>query len=205
VGLGFIASLARPGGNITGTAWTHPEIPGKLLELLTEAVPQARRVAVLANPALLRVHTYEQANVAASRALTVALQAVEVRQPDEVEAALAQLAHERPDALYVVGDPVVATRQPQILAFAAQHRVPAIYTARAFVDAGGLMYYGPSRREILQRTASFVDKLLKGANPADLPVEQPTTFELVINLKTAQALGLTIPPSLLVQATEVIR
>jgi putative ABC transport system substrate-binding protein len=205
VGAGFITSLARPGGNITGTAWTHPEIAGKLQELLLEVVPQARRIAVMVNPAALGTQIFAQANAAAARARGLLVQAIEVRHPSDVGAALVHLAHHRPEALYVVVDPVVDTHRQQILAFAAEHRVPAIYTAQSFVEPGGLMFYGPSQREITQRTAVFIDKLLKGVQPADLPVEQPMTWELVINLKTAHALDLTVPPSLLVQATEVIR
>ena len=141
----------------------------------------------------------------AERALGVTLQPVEVRQPSDIEPAFLHLLRERPDALYVVGNPVVALHRQAIVDFAAQHRLPAIYTGRPFVDAGGLMSYGPSLREMAHRTAVFVDKILKGAKPADLPVEQPTKFELVINLKTAQTLGLTISPTLLFLADEVIR
>jgi putative ABC transport system substrate-binding protein len=205
IGAQFIASLARPGGNITGTVDAGPAMAGKLLEVLTEAVPQARRVAVLYNPTHPGIRAYGQASLRAERALGVTLQPVEVRQPSDIEPAFQSLLRERPDALYVVGDPVVALHRQAILDFAARHRVPAIYTGRPFVDAGGLMSYGPSMREMAHRTAVFVDKILKGAKPADLPVEQPTKFELVINLKTATALGLAIPPTLLVLADEVIR
>jgi putative tryptophan/tyrosine transport system substrate-binding protein len=205
VGAQFIASLARPGGNITGTVDAGPAMAGKLLEVLTEAVPQARRVAVLYNPTHPGIRDYEQASLMAERALGVTLQPVEVRQPSDIATAFQSLRRERPDALYVVGNPVVALHRQAIVDFAARHRLPAIYTGRAFVDAGGLMSYGPSLREMAHRTAVFVDKILKGAQPADLPVEQPTKFELVINLKTATALGLVIPPTLLVLADEVLR
>jgi ABC-type uncharacterized transport system substrate-binding protein len=205
VGAQFIASLARPGGNITGTVDAGPAMAGKLLEVLTEAVPQARRVAVLYNPTHPGIRDYEQASLVAQQALGVTLQPVEVRQPSDIEPAFQSLLRERPDALYVVGNPVVAIHRQAIVDFAAWHRVPAIYTGRPYVDAGGLMSYGPSLREMAHRTAVFIDKILKGAQPADLPVEQPTKFELVINLKTAQALGLTLPPHLLVLADEVIK
>jgi ABC-type uncharacterized transport system substrate-binding protein len=205
VGAQFIASLARPGGNITGTVDAGPAMAGKLLEVLTEAVPQARRVAVLYNPTHPGIRDYEQASLVAERALGVTLQPVEVRQSSDIAPAFQSLRRERPDALYVVGNPVVALHRQAIVDFAARHRLPAIYTGRAFVDAGGLMSYGPSLREMAHRTAVFVDKILKGAQPADLPVEQPTKFELVINLKTATALGLAMPPTLLVLADEVLR
>ena len=205
VGAQFITSLARPGGSITGTVDAGPAMAGKLLEVLTEAVPQARRVAVLYNPTHPGIRAYGQASLTAEQALGVTLQPVEVRQPSDIEPAFQSLRREPPDALYVVGNPVVALHRQAIVDFAARHRLPAIYTGRAFVDAGGLMSYGPSLRDMAHRTAVFVDKILKGAQPADLPVEQPTKFELVINLKTATALGLAMPPTLLVLADEVLR
>ena len=205
VGAQFIASMARPGGNITGTVDAGPAMAGKLLEVLTEAVPQARRVAVLFNPTHPGIRAYGQESLVAEQALGVTLQPVEVRQPSDIEPAFRHLRRERPDALYVVGNPVVALHRQAIVDFASRHRLPAIYTGRPFVDAGGLMSYGPSLRDMAHRTAVFVDKILKGAQPADLPVEQPTKFELVINLKTAQALGITLPPHLLVLADEVIK
>jgi len=205
VGTGFITSLARPGGNITGTMSGGPEIAGKLLEVLTEAVPHARRVAIIFNPMYPGVGAYGKESAMAETALGVTLQLVEVRQPSDVETAFLHLLHDRPDALYVAGDPVVMIRRQEILDFAARHRLPAIYTGRPFVDAGGLMSYGPSLRDMAHRTAVFVDKILKGTKPGDLPVEQPMKFELVINLKTAKALGLTIPPTVLFRADEVIQ
>jgi len=205
VGAQFIASLARPGGNITGTVDAGPAMAGKLLEVLTEAVPQARRIAVLYNPTHPGIRAYGKESLVAEQALGVTLQPVEVRQPSDIEPAFQSLLREPPDALYVVGNPVVALHRQAIVDFAARHRLPAIYTGRAFVDGGGLMSYGPSLRDMAHRTAVFVDKILKGAQPADLPVEQPTKFELVINLKTATALGLAMPPTLLVLADEVLR
>jgi putative tryptophan/tyrosine transport system substrate-binding protein len=202
---GLVAHLARPGGNVTGTAFAPPEIAGKILEVLTEAVPQARRVAVLWNPTVPGIAVYARESQVAEQALRVTLHPVEVRTADDFDTAFAQLLHDRPDALYVVGDPITASHSAQILDFAAQHRIPAIYTTRPFVDAGGLLYYGPSFSALYARAAAYVDKILKGAKPADLPVEEPMKFELVINLKTAQALDLTIPPTLLFQADEVIR
>jgi putative tryptophan/tyrosine transport system substrate-binding protein len=205
VGTGLVANLARPGGNVTGTAFAPPEIAGKILEVLTEVVPQARRVAVLWNPTVPGIAGYALESQVAERALGVTLQPVEVRTAHDFDTAFAKLLQDRPDALYVVADPITASHHAQILDFAAQHRVPAIYTTRPFVDAGGLLSYGPSFSALYARPATYVDKILKGAKPADLPVEQPMKFELVINLKTAQALGLTIPPTLLFLADEVIR
>jgi putative tryptophan/tyrosine transport system substrate-binding protein len=207
VELGFVASLARPGGNITGVSWLGAELPGKRLELLQELVPPRARIAVLANPAnpyyASRLHTLTEA----ARALGLHLHVVEVRQADELAPAFAALPQARADALLVMEDALVlsTTLGGRIAALAATSRLPAMYGWREYVAAGGLMSYGPSFRDIHRRAAVYVDKILKGAKPADLPVEQPTTFELVINLKTAQALGLTIPPSLLFQADEVIR
>jgi putative ABC transport system substrate-binding protein len=206
---GFVASLARPGGNITGTAFAPPEIAGKILQVLTEVMPNARRVAVIFNPVTFGVSAYASAplkeNEVAARALGLTLQPVEVRQPSDLDSAFVTITQDRPDALYVARDPVVSTHQMRILDFAARNKLPAIYTARWFVVAGGLMSYGPDMRGVSRRTAVFVDKILKGAKPADLPIEQPMKFELVINLKTAQALGLTIPPTVLFQADEIIR
>jgi putative tryptophan/tyrosine transport system substrate-binding protein len=207
VELGFVASLARPGGNITGVSWLGAELPGKRLELLKEIVPQRARIAVLANPAnpyyASRMHTL----TGAARGLGLHLHVVEVRHADELAPAVAAMPQARADALLVMEDALVlsTSRGGRIADLAATSRLPAMYGWREYVAAGGLMSYGPSFQDIHRRAAVYVDKILKGANPADLPVEQPTTFELVINRKTAQALGLTMPPSLLFQADEVIR
>jgi ABC-type uncharacterized transport system substrate-binding protein len=207
VALGFVASLAHPGGNITGLSDLSAELHGKRLELLKETVPHASRIAVLANPAspysASRMHTL----TVAAQTLGVHLHVVEVRRADELDTAFAALPQARADALLVVEDALVLSTSlgGQIAERAAMSRLPAMYGWREYVDAGGLMSYGPSFQDTYRRAAYFVDKILKGAKPADLPIEQPTTFELVINLKTAQALGLTIPPFLLFQATEVIR
>jgi putative tryptophan/tyrosine transport system substrate-binding protein len=205
VGAGLIASLARPGGNLTGTASSPPEIASKQLELLAEAVPQARRIVLIFGPTAPGMTAYAKENRRAGRAFGVTLHPIEVRHPRDVDTAFAQLRAEPADALYVIVDPFVAMHRGPIVDFAARHRVPALYTSRAFVEAGGLMSHGANLTHLYAQTATYVDKILKGAKPADLPVEQPMTFELVINLKTAEALGLTIPPTLLFQATEVIR
>jgi putative tryptophan/tyrosine transport system substrate-binding protein len=205
VGAGFIPSLARPGGNITGTAISPPEIAGKLLQLLTELVPQARRIAVIVNPDFPGMTAYTQEFNVGVRGLGVTAQAMPLRKPGDFDTAWVQIMQDRPDALYVVVDPMVGMHMRQILELAARLRLPSIYTAKGPVEAGGLMSYGPGFEAMLPRAAVYVDKILQGIKPADLPVEQPMKFELVINLKTAEALGLTIPPSLLLQADEVIR
>jgi putative ABC transport system substrate-binding protein len=206
VGLGFVASLARPGGNITGVSNFVAELPGKQLELLKEAVPQRTRVAVLTNPAAPS-HGPEMENLAvAAKVLGVHVHVVPLRSRDELASAFAAMTREGADALLVLGEPVLLDRIiGAIVDLAAQHRLPAIYRWRIHVEAGGLMSYGPNQPAMRRRYAYYVDRLLKGAKPADLPVEQPTTFELVINLKTAEALGVTIPPSLLFQADEVLK
>jgi putative tryptophan/tyrosine transport system substrate-binding protein len=185
-----------------------PELVGKRLEILKETVPQGTRVAVLANPGAgptLGPTTTSQLTVAA-QALGLHLHVVELRRAEELDDAFAAMARARADALYVLGDSLVLDGlRGRIADLAAQYRLPAMYAWRMNVEAGGLMSYGVSLAERHRRAATYVDKILKGAKPADLPVEQPTTFELVINLKAAKALGLTIPPSILFQATEVIQ
>jgi len=206
VGLGLIASLARPGGNVTGSSYSvGPEIAGKLLELLKETVPKVRRVAILWNPANPAQPLFiRELNVAAP-SLGVQLQLLEARGPNEFEGAFAAMAKERAGALLVMADGMFLLHRTRLADLAARSRLPAAYGVRDHVDAGGLMSYGSSTRDLFRRSATFVDKILKGAKPADLPVEQPTKFELVINAKTAKALGLTIPPSLLQRADEVIQ
>lgn len=205
VGSGLVASLARPAGNLTGLSALSPELSGKRLQLLREALPGVVRVAVLWNPAdpakALALRELERA----AQALGVQLHLLEVRGPDDFEPAFAIMTRERAEALMALGDPLTVSYRPQIVDLAAQHRLPAMYDLREFVDAGGLMAYGPSLRALFRRAAYYVDRILKGAKPSDLPVEQPTQFELILNLKTAQALGLTLPPSLLLSADEVIR
>jgi putative ABC transport system substrate-binding protein len=205
VGTGLIASLAKPGGNATGLSSTTPDVAAKNLELLKEAVPHGSRVAFVWNAVSPAAALAGKAAQVAAPALGVELQSIEVRSASELATALATITPERTDALMVFPDPLTFTHRGQIVDFAAQRRIPAMFGAREFVDAGGLISYGPSFPDMFRRAAVFVDKILKGTKPEDLPVEQPTTFELVINLKTAQALGITIPPTLLFQATEVIR
>jgi putative ABC transport system substrate-binding protein len=206
VGVGLIASLARPGGNVTGVAYSvGTDIFGKDLALLKEVVPKVRRVAVLSNPDG-PVQPLTISNVkAAARSLGLELQLVEARGPGDFDRAFAAMAKERVGALFVVTDPVFIPHRARLVSLAAKSRLPSIFTQRADVEAGGLLSYGPSFADMYRRAAAYVDKILKGARPADLPVEQPTKFELVINLKTAKALGLTIPPSLLQRADEVIQ
>ncbi len=206
VGLGLIASLARPGGNVTGLSFSAgPEIFGKGLELLKETVPKVRRVAILSNPAnLVQPLIMRELNVTA-RSLGVQLQLLEARGPNEFDGAFATMAKERVGALLVVADSIFILHRTRLADLAARSRLPAAYGTRENVVAGGLMSYGPSVRDLVRRSATFVDKILKGAKPADLPVEQPTKFELVINLKTAKALGLTIPQAVLERADEIIQ
>jgi ABC-type uncharacterized transport system substrate-binding protein len=205
VGAGLVVSLARPGGNITGLSAVGPELSEKRLELLKEVVPGITRVAVLwnaANPANAAVWHETQA---AARALSLRLHSQEVGGPQDLEGAFALTAQARPDALLVVGDALLAMHRPQIVEFATQQHLPSVLTGREWVVAGGLMSYGSSQRDRFRRAADYVDRILKGSKPADLPVEQPMKFELVINLKTAKALGLTIPPHILFRADEVIK
>ena len=203
---GLIASLAHPDGNVTGLAYSAgPEIFGKDLELLREVTPEARHVALLSNPASGLNQTLMIKNVAsAARSLGMNLLLVEARRPDEFEAAFATMAKERVGAVLVQGDPMFGIHRARLADLAVQNRLPSMYTNRPFVEAGGLMSYAPSFTEVWRRAATYVDKILRGAKPADLPVEQPTKFELVINAKTAKMLGLIMPPSLLARADAVI-
>jgi ABC-type uncharacterized transport system substrate-binding protein len=206
VAAGGVASLARPGGNTTGLSCLSAELPGKRLELLKEAVPQSTRVAVLAKAAGPSESARWLNLTGAARALGLYLHVVELHSAEELDSAFAAMTRAGADALIVVADQALMDGlRGRIVDLAAKSRLPAMYDWKMYVDAGGLMSYGPSLSDIFRRAAVFVDKILKGAKPADLPVEQPTKFELVINLKTAQALGLTIPPTLLFQADEVIR
>ena len=206
IGKGFVASLAQPGGNITGLSWLGAELLGKRLEFLKEIVPQSTRIAVLANPAN-PAYQDNMANLTmAAQALGLHLHVVEVRQAEELDTAFAAMSRAGADALLVLEDSLVlSTLGGRLAERAATARLPAMYGWRRHVDAGGLMSYGPSMQDMQHRAAVYVDKILKGTKPADLPVEQPTKFELVINLKTTKALGLTIPPTLLFQADEVIK
>ena len=182
------------------------ELPGKRLEILKETVPQSTRIAVLAQSGQSRVCVHHAQPDRGRRALGLHLHVVEVRRADELDTAFAAMTQAGADALLVLADPLlIDSLRGRIADLAATHRLPAMYGWRMYVEAGGLMSYGPSLSDMQRRAATYVDKILKGAKPADLPVEQPTKFELVINLKTAKALGLTIPPSILFQADEVIR
>jgi len=202
---GLVTGLAQPGGNITGTAGFAPELGGKQLELLKTAVPGLTAVAALANPANPNTLHILREIARAAQALEVQLRRVEVREASELDAALAVMTSERTDALIVLPDPVVFGQRQRIVEWAAQSRLPVMYFTREFVEAGGLMTYGPDLASRHQDAATYFDKILKGAKLADLPVEQPIQFELVLNLKTAQAMGLTLPPMFLFQATEVIQ
>jgi putative tryptophan/tyrosine transport system substrate-binding protein len=205
VSSGLVASLARPGGNLTGISIGAAELGGKRLELLLQAVPGASRVAVLWNAALADKVPEWQGTQTAARALGVALHSVEVRGPADFDGAFATLAQARPDALITLADALTLTHLRRIVAFATAHRLAMISELKDFAEAGGLMSYGPSGRALWRRAAAYVDKILKGAKPAELPVEQPMKFELILNLKTAQAFGITLPPSLLLLADEVLR
>jgi len=205
VGLGFVSSLSRPGGNITGIGALSVELSGKRLELLKQLVPRATRVAVLWNPANpAGILGFRETEVTA-RQLGVTLQSLPVRSASEIEPAFTAMAQERAEGLSVVTDPLTWTTRTQTVALAGKNQVPAVYELREYVTMGGLASYGPSLIGMSRRVAFFVDRILKGAKPATLPVELPTQLELVINLKTAKALGLTIPPSILVRANHVIQ
>jgi len=204
VGQGFVASLAQPGGNVTGLSTLSSEISGKRLELLQEAVPGLRRVAVFWNAANPGMALQFREAQAAAQGLGLALHSVEVRGPDECDRAIAAAPEAHAEGLVVLaGTPV--SYFTQIVDFAATHRLPAIYAEPEIVKAGGLMSYGPNYRAIARRAPVYVDKILKGATPASLPVEQAMRFDFVINRKTAQTLGLTLPPRLLLFADEVIQ
>jgi putative ABC transport system substrate-binding protein len=205
---GLVTSLARPGGNVTGLSALTPELVGKCLEQLKQAVPGVSRVAVLWQPGALPERTDKDmlkgAEVAA-RALGVRPQFLEARGPEDFDRAFAAMTRARADALTVLPSPMLNTERRRLVDLAAKNRLPAVYPWRESVDAGGLMSYGPDRADMFRRAATYVDRILKGAKPGDLPVEQPTKFELVINLKAAKALGLTIPQSLLQRADELIQ
>ena len=200
---GLVASYARPGGNVTGFSPITPELAGKRLELLREAVPGIRRVAVLWEPIQAKIPDFRETRVAA-QTLGLQLQPLELRNPGEFATVFAAATADPPDALLTLGSPTTVIYRAQILDFAARARFPTMYDKKEFVIDGGLMAYIPSPVEHGRRTAAYVDKILKGTKPADLPIEQPTRFELVVNLKTARALGLTPPPTMLVVADEVI-
>jgi len=206
VGLGLIPSLARPGGNVTGVSYSvGADIFGKDLELLREAIPKVRRVAVLSNPDGPSQPLILNNITTAARSLELQLLPVGARGPGDFDRAFATLTKERVGALFVVTDPTYIAHRARLVGLATRNRLPSMFTQRADVEAGGLMSYGPNFPDMYRRAAIYVDKILKGAKPADLPVEQPTKFELIINAKTAKALGLTIPQSILTRADQIIQ
>jgi putative ABC transport system substrate-binding protein len=204
VGTGLVTSLAHPGGNITGLGDLATELSAKRLDLLKETVPKLARVAVLWNSAdggmTLRFRNIQ----VAARALGVTVRPLGVQEPDDFEQAFTAMTQEHPDALFVVSDVLTFTQRRRIMAFAAQNRLPTMYERREYVDDGGLLSYGPSFPDLFRHGATYVDRILKGAKPADLPIELPTRIELVVNLKTARALGLAVPQSILLRTDDVI-
>jgi putative tryptophan/tyrosine transport system substrate-binding protein len=204
LGSGLVTSLARPEGNVTGMSMMVPDIGGKRLELVKELLLQVSRVAVLWNAANPYPALVFKATESAAETLGIQLQSIEVRSPDDFDSAFEALTRERPDALITVEDPLTVDQRKQIVDFAANHRLPAIHGLREFVQVGALMSYGVSLADSNRRAAGYVDKILKGTKPADLPVQQPTKFELVINVKTAKVLGLDLPATLLARADEVV-
>jgi ABC-type uncharacterized transport system substrate-binding protein len=205
VSAGFVGSLAKPGGNLTGVAGLAPELGGKRLELLKEIVPRLNSVAVLGNPGNPNFQSVLKESQRAAASLKLRLQVLEVRRPAMLIEVFAAVVKVGAEAMTIFPDPMLLAEQKTIIDFAAKNRLPAIYGISGVVENGGLMTYAPSQTEMWHRAATYVDKILKGAKPADLPVEQPTKFELVINLKTAKQIGLTIPPNVLARADRVIR
>jgi len=207
VGEGIVKSLARPGGNVTGLSVLSSDMVGKSLEVLKQAVPGMRRAALLLKPDAMPEHARKErikSAQAAARALGLKLQVVEARGPADFDRAFADITRGRADALAVLDTPVFGNYRQRLVDLAARNRVPAVYSWRTYVESGGLCSYGPDLRDLARRAATYVDKIVRGAKPGDLPVEQPTKFELFVNLKTARALGLTLPPSLLGRADQVI-
>ncbi len=205
VGTGFVQSLARPGGNITGLSVISPELSGKRLQLLKETVPKVSRVAFLWNPDVTGAALDYKEIETAARLLKLDILALEVRRVEGLDSALAAITRERANALTLNQNPVTFTNRSKMVTFAAKSRLPAMYNTREYVDAGGLMAYGPNNPDLWRRAATYVDKILKGAKPAHLPVEQPTRFELVLNMKTAKALGITFPQTILIRADQVVQ
>jgi len=200
----LVESLAHPGGNVTGLSLIAPELAAKRLDLLKQAVPTLSRVTVLWNSANQGMQARFNETQAAAQSLRLGIHSVAIQTPDDFEPRFATLVKERPESLLVLADTVTTANRQRTVDFAARNRIPAIYETRVFAEGGGLMSYGVDMADHARRTAIYVDKVLKGAKPAELPVEQPTKFELIINVKTARALGLTIPPSLLLRADTVI-
>jgi putative ABC transport system substrate-binding protein len=206
IGAGLVASLARPGGNVTGNSSVSVEVMGKSLEILKEVAPERRRVSILWNPAnaVFQTQMVKEAE-AAGRRMGLQVQTIAASDARGIDKAFQLMTRERAEALAVLGDPMFIAERTRIATLAAKGRLPSVSGVREYADAGGLVAYGPNFYELYRRAAAYVDRILKGANPGDLPVEQPTKFELVINLKTAKALGLTVPPSLLGRADEVMK
>jgi putative ABC transport system substrate-binding protein len=202
---GFVESLARPGGNVTGITLLGRQLGGKRLELLKEAVPKLARVAVLYEPVAGSALEAKELLPVVARALRLTLQPWEVRAADDFERVFAALSKQRPGGLYVLGSPLMFANDKRTISFALKSRLPSVYGRKQAVDAGGLMYYGADQAESYRRVAYFVDRILKGAKPADLPVEQPMRFELIVNLKTAKQIGVTVDPNLLARANKIIR
>jgi putative ABC transport system substrate-binding protein len=205
VAVGYVTSYAHPGGNVTGLTGLSPDVTAKRMELLKEAVPGMARVAVLRNPASPDRQTLWSETTTAAHALGLQLQALDVTNPGQLDSLFGAAVRDRAQGIIVIRDPLTNTLRSRIIALAAQHRLPAMYATREFVDAGGLMVYGSNVFDLYRRTAAYVDKILKGAKPAELPVERADQLELVINLKAAKAIGLAIPPSVLARANEVIQ
>lgn len=205
VGTGIVASLARPGGNITGLTSIAQELEGKRLELLREVVPNVSHVAVLWNAASPVQVIQEKATQAAAQVLGMKMLSLGVRSREEIEDAFTAILRERPEGLLVLADRLFLHHRQRIMDFAAEHRLPGVHAYRELVEVGGLMSFGPSYADMHRRAAIYVDRILKGAKPGDLPVERPASFELVVNLKSARALGLTIPHPVIMRATEVIQ
>ena len=204
IGAGFVASLARPGGNITGLSLMASELSGKKLELLKEIVPKLSRVAVFGTSTLPGNEQSVKETELAAKTLGLQLQYLGVEDPKDLDTAFRNAVSWRAHAIIVLQSPVFGSRRKALVELAVKNRLPAMYPHSEYMDAGGLMFYGPSISDLFRRAATYVDKILKGAKPADLPVEQPTKFELVVNLKTAKALGLTIPQSVLLRADQII-
>jgi putative ABC transport system substrate-binding protein len=202
VDYGFVASLAKPGGNVTGSSWLNTELSAKRVDLLKDALPHVSRVAVLWEPSVGNTHL--RATEATAGSLAMRIQVLKVSNPGDFQQAFLDAKKAGSEAMIVLASPILASHTKVLAALAAQHRLPAIFDRREYVEAGGLLGYGPSFPALLRRAATFVDKILKGAKPADIPVEQPTKFELVVNLKTARTLGLTLPRSILLRADQVI-
>jgi putative tryptophan/tyrosine transport system substrate-binding protein len=205
VGSGFVASLARPGGNITGLSTHYPEITGKQLELLKEIVPKMSHLAVLGDSSEPFTAQSLKETERTAKAFGVQLQYLDVKDPKDVKGALEDARKSRADAAVVLASAIFISQRFQLAELAVKNRLPAVYQASEYVEAGGLMTYGASITDLFRRAATYVDRILKGAKPADIPVEQPTTFELIINLKAAREIGLTIPPNVLARADRVIR